>query len=592
MERSEVKQEYTWKTEDIFASDEEWEKLYKEAEAELDFSAYKGTLGTKAGLLAYLAKDLPLGEKLERLYLYAHMKMDQDTREAKYNAYVAKMLSLFGRYGAEVAFAEPELTALPEATLAAYIADPDLADYDYMLQRILKSKAHILSEAEERILAATGEVFSTFSNTFAMIDNANLNLPKTHFGGKEVQLTHGLYGVILRSGAREERREAFEKYYAAYRNLKNVIASTYFGNVKKDVFNARVRKYDSCLQMALENEDADPVVYENLIQTVHESLPIMHKYMRIRKALLGEQHMYDAYLPLVENAELSLDYEEAYALVVKGLAPLGEDYCNLLKRAKDERWIDVCETEGKRSGAYSTGCYGLHPFVLLNYQPTTSSIFTIAHEMGHSIHTYKSNEAQPFVKAQYRIFVAEVASTVNEVLLLKYLYNHTDDVQFKKYLLNYYMDMFRTTLYRQTMFAEFEQIAHAKVEAGEPLNNENLSAAYYELNKQYYGDGVIHDTEIESEWSRIPHFYTSFYVYKYATGIISAISIARRILTEGESAVSEYFRFLSAGGSTNPVDILKIAGVDLTKQDAFRFAMQEFAETVAEFAKLTGVTEV
>ena len=321
---------------------------------------------------------------------------------------------------------------------------------------------------------------------------------------------------------------------------------------------------------------------------MNDALPTMHRYIALRKKVLGlkEQHMYDIYAPLVENADLSLSYEEAYDLVVEGLAPLGKDYQALLRRAKDERWIDVCETEGKKSGAYSTGAYETHPYVLLNYQKTTNEIFTIAHEMGHSIHTYKSSAAQPYTKADYTIFLAEIASTVNEVLLLKYLLGKATDKKTKKYLLNYYMDMIRATLFRQTQFAEFEQIVHKKAEDGEPLTDENLCATYYDLNKKYYGDAIVHDKEIAYEWARIPHFYRSFYVYKYSTGIISAISIAHRVLTEGESAVQDYFKFLSGGCSTDPVSILKWAGVDLTTKAPFKTAMKEFADALDEFEKL------
>lgn len=340
--------------------------------------------------------------------------------------------------------------------------------------------------------------------------------------------------------------------------------------------------------MALLGEDVDKSVYDNLVNTVNECAPVMHRYMKVRKKTLGydEMHVYDLHTPLVENAELRLSYEDAYELVLKGLAPLGEEYNALLKKGKDERWIDVCETDGKRSGAYSIGIYGNHPFVLLNYQKTTNDIFTIAHEMGHSLHSYFSNKNQPYSKCDYTIFVAEVASTVNEVLLLKYLLKTTDDKRLKKYLLNYFMDMIRTTLFRQTQFAEFEEKAHAMAEAGEPLNKDNLSELYYGLNKKYYGDAVTHDKDIEIEWARIPHFYRSFYVYKYATGITSAVCIANRILKEGEPAVKDYFRFLSGGCSTDPVSLLRIAGADLTKKETYLVAMREFEDALNEFEKI------
>jgi oligoendopeptidase F len=487
-----------------------------------------------------------------------------------------------------MAFVDPELTALPDETLNSFITDPDFVDYDYRLSRVAKAKAHVLSEGEEKILALASDVLDGFRSTFSMLDNANLNLPKNTLDGEEVQMSHGLYGLALHSTNRKDRESWFKKYYEAYIKLIDSITQTYSGNVKKDIFYTTVRKYNSCLERALDGEDVSPEVYNNLIEAVHSALPTMHRYISLRKEILGyeEQHMYDIYAPLVENADIKLPYEEAYDLIVKGLAPLGEDYQALLRRGKDERWIDVCENDGKRSGAYSTGVYDTHPYVLLNYQETTNDIFTIAHEMGHSIHTYKSNEGQPYAKSQYTIFLAEIASTVNEVLLMKYLYANTEDKNVKKYMLNYYMDMIRATLFRQTQFAEFEQIAHAKAESGEPLTKENLCNAYYELNKQYYGEGIVHDEEISYEWARIPHFYRSFYVYKYATGIISAISIVKRILTEGEPAVKDYFEFLSGGGCTDPVSILKKAGVDLTTKTPFETAMKEFADTLSEFEKL------
>jgi oligoendopeptidase F len=407
-------------------------------------------------------------------------------------------------------------------------------------------------------------------------------------GGEEVQMSHGLYGVALHSGTAEERKVWFEKYYQAYINLIDAITQTYYGNVKKDIFYSTARKYNSCLERALTNEDVQPEVYNNLIEAVHNAFPVMHEYMSLRQDILGiEQHMYDIYAPLVEDAEIKLPFDEAYELVIEGLAPLGKSYEALLRKAKAERWIDVYENEGKRSGAYSTGSYDTHPYVLLNYQETTNDIFTIAHEMGHAIHTYQSTDEQVYEKSSYTIFLAEIASTANEVLLLKHLYKKTNDKKLKKYLLTYYMDMIRATMFRQTQFAEFEQKAHALVEQGQPLTKDNLCGLYYDLNKAYYGEGIVHDEQIAYEWARIPHFYTSFYVYKYATGIISAISIVRSILEQGEPALQRYFKFLRSGGKTDPVSILKEAGVDLTTKAPFEAAMQEFKDTLEEFKKLT-----
>lgn len=588
MERSEVKTEYKWKVEDLFQTDEEWEKAYSEVSGALDFSAYRGTLNTPESILAYFKAEEAAEIKLLRVYGYAFLRHDEDVRVTKYNSYYARVMSLITRLGAETSFAMPEISALPEETLDSLLKDERLKDYDYMLSRLKAKKKYILSEGEERILAQTQEPMNAAYEAFEMLDNADLNLPEIEYEGKKQQLSHGLYSVIISGSDREKRAEAFKLYYSAYRKLINTLASTYHSNVKQDIFYKNVRGYASCLEMALFNEDVDRSVYDNLVNTVSENAPVMHRYMHVRKKALGyeEMHVYDMHTPLVENAELRLSYEEAYELVLKGLAPLGEEYVSLLKKGRDERWIDVCETEGKRNGAYSFGVIGYHPFVLLNYQQTTHDVFTIAHEMGHSLHTYFSNKHQPYSKTDYTIFVAEVASTVNEVLLLKYLLKTTEDKHLKKYLLNYFMDMIRTTLFRQTQFAEFEERAHAMAEAGEPLNKDNLSELYYGLNKKYYGDAVTHDKDIEIEWARIPHFYRSFYVYKYATGITAAVCIANRILEEGEPAVKDYFRFLSGGCSTDPVSLLRIAGADLTKKETYLVAMKEFEAALNEFEKI------
>ncbi|MBQ8684694.1 MAG: oligoendopeptidase F [Clostridia bacterium] len=592
MQRNEIPQNLQWKITDLFENDAAWEKAFADFEkkyVDYDFSAYDNKLADKQTLLACLKLIDDISRAIEKVYLYANMRHHEDVRVSKNAAALAKVGALVSKVFAEFSFVEPQLTALSNEQLRAFIDDPDFADYSYRLQKIAKSKAHVLSAAEEKLLTLSSDVMGDFQSVFSMLNNANLSLPKASYNGEETQVSHGTYGVVMRSGSREERKDWFEKYYGAYIRLIDAIAQTYYSNVKADVFYKTARKYDSCMQMAMAGEDVDPKVYENLLAATHAALPAMHEYIRLRKEALGleEQHMYDVYKPLVEGVDIKLPFDEAYEVVVEGLAPLGKDYQALLEKGKADGWIDVCENEGKRSGAYCAGVYDApHPFVLLNYQPTTNDMFTIAHEMGHAMHTYKSNAKQPYAKADYTIFLAEIASTVNEVLLLKHLYNKSEDKALKKYLLNYYMDMFRATLFRQTQFAEFEQLAHAKAEAGEALTKENLNEIYYDLNKRYYGDGVIHDSEIAYEWARIPHFYSSFYVYKYATGIVSAISIVKRILTEGESAVQDYFEFLSAGGSTDPVAILQKAGVDLTTDEPFKAAMQEFEETLAAFKAL------
>ena len=591
MERKDISKALKWNLTDIFPSDEAWEEEFKQIEAEygsFDFTVYKGKLGDKQTLLKCLRFIDTVSRKIEKVYLYAHLRHDEDMRISKYTSAHAQVGAMISKIFAEFSFVEPELTALDDAVLNQFINDPDFAEYDYKLRKIAGAKAHVLSEAEEKILMLGGDVMGDFQSVFNMLNNANLNLPKATLNGEEVQMSHGLYGVALRDRDPAVRKEWFEKYYGAYEKVIDTLAQTYYSNVKKNVFYKTVRRYDSCMAMAMDGEDVDPIVYENLIKAVHKALPSVHEYISLRKQVLNieEQHMYDVYLPLVANADIKLPFEEAYQLVIDGLAPLGEEYQNLLRRGRNEGWIDVCESEGKRCGAYSAGIYDVHPYVLLNYQETTNDIFTVAHEMGHALHTYKSQETQPYSKADYTIFLAEIASTVNEVLLLKHLYKNTEDKNLKKYLLNYYMDTIRATLFRQAQFAEFEQIAHAKAEAGEALTKESLNEVYYQLNKDYFGDGIVQDEQIAYEWARIPHFYSAFYVYKYATGIISAISIVKRILTEGKPAVDDYFKFLSSGGCTDPVSILKQAGVDLTTDAPFKAAMEEFKNTLEEFKAL------
>lgn len=591
MKRQDVQTKYKWKVEDIYESDEQWEEAFRKAQDSPDFSAYSGKLGDKEQLLAYFRKNDEYSKLIDKLASYAHLRNDEDKSVAKYAAQFAKVMSLYTNYVTTIAFFEPEMSNLSDDYLNSLVSDPAFSDYDYIIRRIIKGKSHSVSEAEERIIGMAYEVFNGFGETFSMIDALDLPLPEIEFNGEKTRISHGIYGIILHSDDREKRKEVYEKYYGAYRSMLNTIASTYIGNVKSDVLLSKVYKFDSCLERALFNEDVDRAVYDNLLKAVDGNLSSMHRYISDRKKLLGydKQYFYDVYAPLVGGVEFKLPYDEAYAYVIKGLAVLGKDYQALLKKGYDERWIDVEETEGKRGGAYSAGCYGVHPYVLLNYQPTINDVFTVAHEMGHSLHTYFSQANQPYAKSEYRIFVAEVASTVNEVLLLKYMLKEAKDVNLKKFLLNYYLDSIRSTLYRQTMFAEFESEAHAAVERGEPLTKESMCQMYKDIGIKYYGEDIEHDENIAIEWARIPHFYNSFYVYKYATGITAAINIAHRILNEGESAVKDYFQFLSGGSSTDPVSLLKLAGVDLSKTQPFEVAMQEFGETLNEFEKLMGI---
>lgn len=589
MKRKEIDPKYFWKSEDMYQDVASWKKDCDFLEKSCDFSKYKGKLSNKATLKECFKRQDDLCRVLERVFVYASMLCDQDTSDAENGALISKAQSIYVKLNAATSFITPELTSLDEAYIKSLISDPEFSDYDYSLKQILNMKPHVLSSEAEEVLALGGEVYSSFRDVFMKLDNADLPLGTVKDkDGNKIKLSHGAYSVCLHSPDRELRRKSFKAYYNAYIGLINTITSTYYGNVKKDVFISRARKYKSCLEMALSGEDVSPKVYDNLLKSVHKALPYLHDYIAEKKKILGldKMHMYDIYVPIAENVDLQLEYEDAYKLVEEGLAPLGKEYVELLHQAYVDRWIDVYENEGKRSGAYSTGVYDVHPYVLLNYQKTTNSVFTIAHEMGHSIHTYFSNRSQPYAKAEYRIFVAEVASTVNEVLLLKHVLKTATDDKLKKYLLSYFLEMIRTTCFRQTQFAEFEAIAHKSVEKGNPLTKEYLCKEYLKLNKKYYGKAIISDKEISYEWARIPHFYNSFYVYKYATGIISAIKIVDRILTEGEPAIKDYFAFLSSGGSNDPVSLLKIAGVDLTDEKVFDDAMKVFANTLEELKSL------
>lgn len=589
LNRNDVPSHLKWNLSEIVDGEKGFTVIENKILSKLDFTKFEGKLADENVLLECLHYMDDLEIKLEILGVYAMMYRDVDTRNSDANALNSRVDNLFVKYSSAVSFVTPEITALPEEKLKAIIDDERFKDYDYQLKQMLKSKPHVLSRDCENILSLGGQVFGGFQEIFTMINNADLAFPEIEVNGEKIKLSHGMYSVCMDSKDRKVRETAFKAFYKAFRDVLNTITATYAGNVNKDVFLTKARKYNSCLERALENEDVPAEVYKNLLKYVNGALPTLHKYVKDRKETLGydEMHMYDMYVSLVEDAELKLPYEEAFKLVKKGLAPLGEDYGKLLQKAHDEGWIDVEETEGKRSGAYSVGVYGIeHPYVLLNYQPTTHDVFTIAHELGHSMHSYKSDAAQPKSKADYKIFVAEVASTVNEVLLLKYLLKNSTDVKLKKYLCSYYLEMIRTTIFRQTMFAEFEYIAHDSAEKGIPLTKDYLNEEYLKLNKKYYGDAVVSDDEIAYEWARIPHFYNSFYVYKYATGLISAISIAERIYSEGDKAVEDYFRFLSSGASDGPVELLKLAGVDLTKKDAYEAMVKSFETTLAEFESL------
>lgn len=589
--RSEVPAENRWKLEDMFASEEQWDAEYKEVKALITSAAsFQGKLDSPDALKKCFELDDKLSLLTERLYVYAHMRQDEDTAAPKYQALSSKAKKLGVEAGEALSFVTPEILALPDATLDQFIADPSLSDYTFTLTEMKREKAHVLSKAEEALLAQVSTIAQAPQTVFSMLNNADLKFPKIkNEEGKEVELTHGSYIQFLESPDREVRKNAFKAVYETYGKQKNTIAATLSANVNKNVFYSRVRKYPSVLEMSLYGDNIPKEVYTNLIDTIHESLPLMHRYMKLRQKLLGvdELHMYDLFAPLVDEYKLDITFDEAKKITKEGLKPLGEDYLSVLQEGYDKGWIDVYENENKRSGAYSWGAYGTHPYVLLNHNDNLNSMFTLAHEMGHALHSYYSDTALKYRDAQYTIFLAEVASTTNEALLMDYLLNKSTDPKEKMYLLTYYADQFRTTVFRQTMFAEFEKIIHQRAEEGESLTPQDLSAIYYDLNVKYYGKDMVIDQDIEMEWARIPHFYNSFYVYKYATGFSAATSFAKQILEEGKPAVDRYLGFLKSGGSDYSINILSKAGVDMSSPEPIREAMSVFESVIEQMEQLT-----
>lgn len=588
MKRSEIDVKYTWNTDEILSGKQEFVSRLKKLDKSIDFKQFKGKLKDVSTIKQCFDKMYFIISELEVLSVYAMLKRDEDGTNPLGNELSCMVEEVSVKFSTAVSFIEPELSLLGKEKLMEFSRDESLKDYDLDIKRVVEFLPHLLSEETEKVLSLGGKIYGGYDDAFSMLDNVDLDFPTIKVDGKKVKVTHATYSLLLQNPDVKVRRSAFKAYYKAYFKVLNTITALYKGNVDKDVFLSRVRRFPSSLAKALFAEEVDVKVYDNLIKSVHSALPAVHRYVDDRKKILGDTiHMYDLYVPITENADLKLDYEEAFDLVLEGLKPLGKDYLDLLKRAKNERWIDVYENDGKRSGAYSVSVYNVpHPYVLLNHNKTTHSVFTIAHELGHSIHSYFSNNTQPVTKADYKIFVAEVASTVNEILLIKCLIKNAKDDKTKKYFLSYYLDTIRTTLFRQTMFSEFEEKAHDLAEKGKPFTKEVLNSIYLKLNKKYYGKSVISDKEISFEWARIPHFYRAFYVYKYATGIISAIAIAERILNGGEKEVKEYFNFLSSGCSDKPTELLKLTGVDLVDGDAMQMALKSFEDALNEFEKL------
>lgn len=590
--RSDVKVEDTWKIEDMYASLDAWNQDIEEMKKKADkLASMQGSLAESADNLFKALKTFDECEFLaNKAYSYAGRCSDVDTTNTENQALVMKITTIYNGLSEKMAFLVPELQTIPESKLKSfYAAKPELETYRNFIKEAMRSKEHTLSQEMEELLASAGEVTGAPNSIFSMFNNADLVLPEiTDENGDKVRLTHGRYVPFLESSNREVRKEAFHAMYSTYKSYRNTLAAVYSGKLKAHWFHAKARKYNSCLEAAVDTNNVPVSVYHNLIEAIHNNLDKMYRYVDLRKRLLGvdELHMYDLYVPLVKEADVKISFEEAKKTVYEALAPLGEKYRSVIKEGFENRWIDVYENEGKRSGAYSAGCYGVHPYVLLNYNSTLDNQFTLAHEMGHAMHSYLSNQTQPHIDSDYVIFVAEVASTCNEVLLMQHLLKKTTDKIQRAYLINHFLESFRGTIYRQTMFAEFELLTHEMCEKGESLTPDSLSKVYYDLNKKYFGDGIVVDEDIAMEWARIPHFYYNFYVYQYATGFSAAVALANKILKEGQPAVENYLKFLSGGCSKSPIELLRIAGVDMATPQPVNEALKFFGELLDEMEEL------
>lgn len=590
-QRADVASENKWSINDIYASDEAWEDDFIKAQGFADkISSYNGELRQSASkLLEYMKLDDELTLIFDSLINYAQRKGDEDTRVSKYQDMCGRLEMLYVSIAGAASFVTPELLSIPDADMERFFKEcPELELYHRSLERIRRRREHFLSEKEEKIIALTGELLGVPENVFSMFNDADLKFPDAFDkDGNAHQVTHESYIPLVQSEDRVLRKSAFESIYHTYASFKNTSAAMLSGQVKSLVFAARARKYNSTLEAALDSTEVDTAVYRNLIDAVHENMDAMHRYVKLRKKALGvdELHAYDLYVPIVAGVEDNVPFETAKKEVYEALAPMGEEYRAIFKDGLENGWIDVLENEGKRSGAYSAGAK-VHPFVLLNYKNTLNWEFTLAHEMGHAIHSYLSNKNQPTAYADYVIFVAEVASTCNESLLMQYLLKNTTDKKRKAFLVNYFLEQFRTTLYRQTMFAEFELMINEKAERGESLTAENLCEMYHKLNVDYYGDDLIVDEELDMEWARIPHFYYNYYVYQYATGFSAAIALSQRILNEGDSAVRDYTGFLSGGCSKDPISLLRGAGVDMASKKPVEDALKLFRKLLDDMEEL------
>lgn len=590
--REEVPKELTWDLEAIFATDELWEEEFKQLQKDIPhIKAFQGKLSESADVLYDLFKlQDELSERLGKLYTYARMRYDENTTNSFYQAQQTQAENVLTLASSQMSFIVPEILEIEEEKIKVFLEEKEaLQLYRKTLDEINRGRPHVLSQAEEVLLAEASDTMQSASQTFGMLNNADLKFPTiTNEKGEKVDLTHGRYIGFLESKDRRVREEAFKAIYDTYATFKNTFASTLSGNVKKDNFFAKIRNYDSARHAALDNNNIPEQVYDNLVEAVNEKLPLLHRYTELRKKVLelDDLHMYDLFTPLVQDTEMNITYEKAQEYVLESLAPLGEEYVNIVKEGYANRWIDVEENKGKRSGAYSSGSYGTQPYILLNWQDNVNDMFTLTHELGHSVHSYYTRDTQPYRYGNYSIFVAEVASTCNEALLNDYLLNHLDDEKQKLYILNHFLEGFRGTVFRQTMFAEFEHEIHIQMQNGVALTADKLTEIYYALNKKYFGDEVVSDEEIGVEWARIPHFYYNYYVYQYATGYSAATALAKNILEGSEGAVGRYVDFLKAGSSDYPIEVLKHAGVDMTSKEPILAALDVFEEKLNEMEKL------
>ena len=592
--RKDMDSAYQWDLSPIFENREAWNKAYREAEeAVAKLPELENTLKVSPQQMrAGLDRIYQTMQRVERVYLYASLLKNSDNGDGEYQRMEGMATNLYVAMSTACAFVDPEILSMPEETLLQFLDTADLAPYRHILGDVNRARAHTLDAAGEKMLAMLSDAADTADNCFTMLESVDMEFPKIRDeAGQEVQLTHGNYGIFRVSADQRVRRESFEAYHGTFKKYINTLAAMYAGSVKMDTYYTRVRHYGSACERALFASNVPLQVYDSLVEAVHGALPAMERYLALRKRVLGldELNMYDLYCPMVEDIDLKLDYEQAKALVLAAVEPMGEEYCGLIRRAFDERWIDVYENKGKTTGAFSCGVYGVHPYVLLNFSGTLEDAFTLAHELGHSMHSYFSDHAQDYPNHDYRILVAEVASTVNEVLLTKYLLRNELDPKRRAYILNHFLEGFRTTVFRQTLFAEFERRTHDLYQSGEPLTAETLCKVYRELNDLYYAGAVNNELQ-DVEWARVPHFYTAFYVYQYATGFCSAVAIAAQILESGDA--SRYLTFLRTGGSMYPIDELKLAGVDLTQPETVRRALAVFSDSLEEFEKLlTGLKQ-